>query len=323
MIDLQQLLDNRNKEYVVVVGDIMIDRYVWGTCNRISPEAPVPVVRVDSITHSPGGAGNVFKQLLDLGGKGILIGSVSDTDKEVVSSMFNSENSIIELSSTNGPTIIKERIMAHKRQMIRVDIEGGKVDEKEILSLLDKTFRMVPLGAIIIADYVKGVCSNKIAEYALYEARMRKIPIIVDTKDPDISKYGGATVLTPNENEWSKILDTSRHCLRSSTYIIITKSERGITVIDNDTGNSRDIPSCARHVFDVIGAGDVFVSTLALAMCCGYDIYSSAEIANVAAGVSVEKVGTSTVTVDEILAKANGKKKGDRTCQDGNQMQTS
>lgn len=303
---------------VLVVGDVMLDEYVWGAVRRISPEAPVPVVEIRRRTYVPGGAANTAANVVSLDGQALL-GGVVGRDYQatrlceaLADRGVNTEGLIVD---GKRQTTTKTRIVAHRQQMVRVDMEQReplRMESEDIL--LDWIARRVAeADACILSDYAKGVVSKRLAENLIRLARQVNKPVIVDPKGVDYARYRGATVVTPNVGETEQAsgheingdLDLQEAGQRLSRLLegialLVTRGPQGMTLF-LDGLQTIHIPAVARNVFDVTGAGDTVVSTLALALAAGAALEDAARLANRAAGLVVEKVGTATVTRDELL----------------------
>jgi len=305
----------KNKQ-IVVIGDIMLDRYTWGDVERISPEAPVPVVCVVHQNDQPGGSGNVAMNIASLGGKAILIGFCGE-DPEGYSLEHLLRNSDVEgrLVKIDGhPTTTKLRIFGGKQQMLRLDRE--KVDgysEAAFLALKQQIDIVLPAAdALVLSDYGKGVLTEEICQYAITRGRELRIPILVDPKQRNFTRYRGATTICPNLGELSAATGVSAkdldELLAAGQKMVAeleldcltpTMSDKGIALLRQSTRVVA--PAVARQVFDVSGAGDTVIATLALALAGGLQMEAAIQLANIAAGIAVSKVGTVPVSRDELL----------------------
>ena len=293
---------------ILVVGDVMLDRYWHGKAARISPEAPVPVVKVNEIEERLGGAANVALNLASLGCEVTLLGCVGDD--EAADSMSNclSKSKIGNqlITDATRPTITKLRIISQQQQLIRLDFEEKfEVDDsmRESFEKLVDDFHVV-----IFSDYDKGTLAQVSELIGIAKSKNKKI--IVDPKGNDFSKYGGSSLITPNAGEFRAVVGDfadngelemlARKLLKdiSLEAILITRGEDGMSLISQD--DATHIPALAREVFDVTGAGDTVISVLAAAQACNKTLEESAELANVAAGIVVAKLGTATVSVAEL-----------------------
>lgn len=314
---MRDIVDSFLNKRILVIGDVMVDEYVWGQVRRISPEAPVPVVEVVRRTFLPGGAANTAANVVSLGGQALLGGVTGeDSSAESLASVLgrygvSSEGLIIDSSR---PTTTKTRIMAHHQQVARMDLEQRlalPVQLEELL--LSWARRQLPdVDACILADYDKGVISPRLASKVIAAAREMEKPVIVDPKGIDYAKYSGATIVTPNVHEALKAIgreaadevpipQLARQIMQIATVdaLLITRGAEGMSLFRPDVA-ALHIPAVARNVFDVTGAGDTVVSTLALALATGASLDDAARLANQAAGIVVGKMGTSTVTREEL-----------------------
>jgi D-beta-D-heptose 7-phosphate kinase/D-beta-D-heptose 1-phosphate adenosyltransferase len=306
----------RNKKpHIAVIGDLMIDHYIWGSCERISPEAPVQVVNVSKESSVLGGAGNVINNLKSLGAEVSIFSVVGDDEnaKEMKrllsSSSFKNRTLICE---ANRRTTKKSRIIASNQQVIRYDDETVEnislASQVALLEALEK--ELFHFDIILLSDYGKGVLTPTLTRDIIALAKNINRDILVDPKGSDYSKYRGATLLTPNKKEAilatgidivdDKSLNNSLTKLKTDIdldYSIITLSEDGIGLLDDDM---RVIPTVAREVFDVTGAGDTVLASLGVAISSGFSMVEACEFANKAAAVVVAKVGSATVTLNEI-----------------------
>lgn len=305
---------------MLLIGDIIADKFVWGDVSRISPEAPVPVVRVTKETYLPGGAGNVAANISSLQGKVYLTGVVGKDaageflQQDLVRRKANIDGVIIDSSR---PTTLKTRIIAQHQQIVRIDHEvTEKISEKFSTQMLDYISEKVKeVNAIIISDYGKGVIKPLFLQKVISLAHKHNLPIIVDPKVEHFYYYRRVTCITPNLQE--AILGMHYHNIDTDDElyalghkilkklrckaVIITRGEKGMTVFDS-AGKITNIPACAKEVFDVTGAGDTVVAVLSLALGCKTPLRIAAEIANYAAGIVVGKLGTATVSQEELCA---------------------
>jgi D-beta-D-heptose 7-phosphate kinase/D-beta-D-heptose 1-phosphate adenosyltransferase len=320
--DLQRALelvqDGWSRLRILVVGDIMLDKYEWGDVERISPEAPVPVVRGLYHTESPGGAANVAMNLAGLGVHTILAGLAgADDSRSSLASLLRKAGVEACLIETPGvPTTTKTRIIAGHQQMLRLDVEhtapAAQAACQELALELAKWVEAV--DAIVLSDYAKGVLTAPICEQLIAAGRARGIPVLVDPKGRDFERYAGALTICPNLRELSVAMGQSPEDVQSLfhaaqarlaalglEYLTVTMSARGIAVVRPDSIVA--VPARARQVFDVSGAGDTVIATLAAALASGLPIEAAAELANLAAGVVVGKVGTVPIQRHELLAE--------------------
>lgn len=318
MKKLTKIIPKLGKQKILVLGDLMVDKFVWGRVSRISPEAPVPVVEVTRESQAFGGAGNVANNITSLGAQAFLLGVVgNDTDAELLKEGFKEKNISVEgiITDHARPTTTKTRIIAQHQQVVRVDREiKGSFDpgiQEGILSRLDSMARAA--DAIIISDYGKGVVSAAVLKKAISIANSRGIPVTVDPKIEHFMDYKKVTCITPNlaeavagmrhrdVSDEADILELGKKILKKlgSRSVLITRGEKGMSLFE--PGNKvTNIPTRAKEVYDVTGAGDTVISVFTLALAAGMDFRGAAEISNFAAGVVVGKLGTATVTQDEL-----------------------
>jgi rfaE bifunctional protein kinase chain/domain len=317
---LLQILSGYKKKQIAVLGDVGIDRYTRGSAERISPEAPVPIVLVQNESLKLGLAANVADNIIALGGSAELAGVIGkDHDANDFLKLLRSKklsDQALVVDATRR-TILKERIVAEGQQMLRVDYESTHpltlAIQKKIQASVIKSIEKS--DALIIEDYAKGLLSEAMIQAAIKAAKKRKIPILVDPhfKTP-ISWYAGATLLTPNKKEAEllaneKITD-AKSLIRvghqiiqktKSESLIITLGKDGMAIFRNGKSEPVLIPTSAREVYDVSGAGDTVISVLALSLAAGAKLEEAALISNLAAGVEVSKRGTATVSIQEIV----------------------
>lgn len=297
---------------VLVVGDVMLDRYWFGDVHRISPEAPVPVVQVARTEERPGGAANVARNAAALGA-GVSLLSVVGNDEagERIATLAAAEkvNTVLHRDSTVSTTI-KLRVIARQQQLVRIDFENTPSREVLADKLNDFESLLATCDVVILSDYGKGGLTHIVRMIELARARGKRV--LVDPKGDDYSRYAGAHVITPNRAElrevvgrWSDEADLERRveALRTSLRleaVLLTRSEEGMTLYQHDS--VAHVPTLAREVFDVSGAGDTVISTLAVMLAAGASLPDAMRIANHAAGIVVGKLGTAVVTRDELIA---------------------
>jgi len=298
---------------VLVLGDVMLDRYLFGGTSRISPEAPVPVVQVDRIDERPGGAANVALGVRALGAFVHVLGITGrDENAEILQGLLTKEDVSHHLISLpNVSTITKLRVLSRNQQMIRLDTEKRFSDLTEVEALLWETYctAIQNVNTVILSDYDKGTLTNISA--FIQKARSHQIPILVDPKSRDFSIYRGATVLTPNLKEFETVagVSSTEEGMVEKAYrlmeahdiqaMVITRSERGISVIEAN-GPATHIPAIAKEVHDVTGAGDTVIAVIGAGLASGMDLVKAASIGNRAAGIAVGKLGAAAVTVHEL-----------------------
>jgi len=300
---------------ILVVGDLMIDHYLWGKCERISPEAPVQVVEITKEDYLMGGAGNVINNLLALGAK-VGVSSVIGEDEsgDFIRKRLLDKNVRLEglITEAERKTTKKSRVIALHQQIVRVDKEN-----KEDISAVSQQAILQKIGAdidsydaILLSDYAKGVLTQELTQEIIKLAKKHEKMVLVDPKGSDYSKYRGATLITPNRKEASQatgvVLKSDAELYRAGMqlkedlglqYAIITLSEEGMAIFAD---GMTKIPTVAKEVYDVTGAGDTVLASLGFALCSGKNIFQAAHFANSAAAVAVSKVGSATVTLAEI-----------------------
>ncbi|MCJ8342674.1 MAG: D-glycero-beta-D-manno-heptose-7-phosphate kinase [Cetobacterium sp.] len=312
---LEQILDCFGKVKVAVVGDMMLDDYIIGTVDRISPEAPVPVVSVKKERFVLGGAANVVNNLATLGAKTLCFGVIGDdSDGDRLLNVFREKNIDVTgvIRVEDRPTIVKRRIIAGTQQLLRLDWEDASNIRKEIEDLLLNKIKehIDEIDAFILSDYDKGVLTPRVAKEIIEMAQGKNIIVTVDPKPKNAQNYIGATSMTPNRKEAMEclgkgkdtdILEIGKELKEklSLTNLLLTRSEEGMSLFGNE--KIENIPTYAKEVYDVTGAGDTVISVYTLAGASGMEWYEAAKLANTAAGVVVGKMGTSTVTKEEIL----------------------
>ncbi|MBI0157482.1 MULTISPECIES: bifunctional D-glycero-beta-D-manno-heptose-7-phosphate kinase/D-glycero-beta-D-manno-heptose 1-phosphate adenylyltransferase HldE [Gilliamella] len=296
---------------VLVVGDIMLDRYWYGGTNRISPEAPVPIVKVDALEERAGGAANVAMNITSLGGSTRLIGFTGiDEPAKVLDEQLTKRNVHCDfVSVSTHPTITKLRVLSRNQQLIRIDFEEGfnSVDHTPILERIESALSTSKV--LVLSDYAKGALTA--VQAMIKQAQKGNVPILVDPKGTDFERYRGATLLTPNMSEFEAVVGvckTDQEIIEKGYQLIkqydlkallVTRSEKGMTLLQLDKPVYH-LPTQAKEVFDVTGAGDTVIATLAASLAAGQSLEESCFLANAAAGVVVGKLGTSTVSQVEL-----------------------
>lgn len=321
--------------WIMVVGDLMLDRYLWGQVERISPEAPVPVVLLDHESESAGGAANVASNLAGLGVRTHLCGFLGSDDhgirlKQIIHAQGIDTSGLVH--AENHPTITKTRVLGGHQQMMRIDREKrtpySDKETQALIRAIQKQLAEKP-AVVVLSDYAKGVLSETLCQAVIGEARRVGIPVLVDPKGRDYSKYRGATALTPNKKETSEACGVDIHntaallnqadSLRQQLqldFLAVTRGEEGISLLE-DGQQPLHIPASARQVFDVSGAGDTVIATLAAALMAGLDRRQALQLANLAAGVVVGKVGTVPIARQELLHELtlrNSEEQADKIC---------
>ena len=303
---------------VLCVGDVMLDRFVYGEMERISPEAPVPVLRLTRTREMAGGVGNVASNILSLGGRAVLVGLLGqDAPGAALQAIVAAQGGTGALVPTSArPTICKTRFIAAGQQVVRTDEESPlALQPGEQRALIEAIERYLPqAGVLLLSDYGKGVCAPAVLAHAIDAARGRGIPVFVDPKSSDFSRYRGATCITPNARELAvaaglptgdeaEVAEAARRVMRNagpSCAVLATRSDKGMTLVEPG-GAVLSVPARAREVFDVSGAGDTVIAAMALAHAAGQSLAQAMRIANAAAGVVVGKLGTATADIVEVM----------------------
>jgi D-beta-D-heptose 7-phosphate kinase/D-beta-D-heptose 1-phosphate adenosyltransferase len=300
-----------NRAHVLVVGDVMLDRYWHGGTNRISPEAPVPVVKVSQVEDRPGGAGNVALNIAALGAGASLIGTIGfDEAGGVVQSRLKAAGISIDFQlSTDKPTVTKLRVVSRHQQLLRMDFEQP-FELADSSEYVNKAREVIPhINALVLSDYAKGSLQDCQALIGL--ARQFSVPVLVDPKGSDFTRYRGATLLTPNFAEFESVVGRCRSeqdIVRRGAALmdeldlqglLVTRGEAGLTLLRPNQPEMH-LPARAREVFDVTGAGDTVIAVLAAVIAAGQSIPEAVALANLAAGIVVGKMGTATVNAPEL-----------------------
>jgi len=315
----EEILHTVRDRRVVVLGDLMLDEFVWGDVTRISPEAPVPVVDIRRESVHLGGAANVLANLISLGAKGFVVGVTGDDAagtrlRDAICECNKEQPRDYLLLDQSRPSTVKTRIIAHNQLVVRADRENrqpvnGKVEQKIIevlLSALDHA------DALVISDYDKGVVTPRILSTILPLA-YGKVPVLIDPKIRNFDDYRPATLITPNHHEALRMTDLEEdtdaglceaaRSIRTQLAcdaVLITRGDRGMLLLDQS--DPVYVETAAREVYDVTGAGDTVIATLAAALAAGASVLEAAHLANHAAGIVVGKVGTATATATELLS---------------------
>ncbi|MDC9590023.1 bifunctional D-glycero-beta-D-manno-heptose-7-phosphate kinase/D-glycero-beta-D-manno-heptose 1-phosphate adenylyltransferase HldE [Xenorhabdus sp. XENO-10] len=311
-------LPDFHRASVLVVGDVMLDRYWYGPTSRISPEAPVPVVKVETIEERPGGAANVAMNIASLGANSGLVGltGIDDAARALSEKLSSVKVRCDFVSVPTHPTITKLRVLSRNQQLLRLDFEEG-FQNVDAQPMLEKIQQSLPhIGALVLSDYAKGALSQIQAMIKL--ANEANVPVLIDPKGSDFSRYRGATLLTPNMSEFEAVVG---HCkddddvVQKGTKLVqdlelkallITRSERGMSLLRVGQPPLH-LPTQAQEVFDVTGAGDTVIGVLATALAAGKPLNEACYLANAAAGVVVGKLGTSTVSPVELENAVRGR----------------
>lgn len=303
---------------VLVVGDVMLDRYWYGPTSRISPEAPVPVVKVDTIEERPGGAANVAMNIAALGANSRLVGLTGiDDAARALSAKLNEVNVKCDFVSVpTHPTITKLRVLSRNQQLIRLDFEEGfeGVDPQPMIERIQQA--LPKIGALVLSDYAKGALAH--VQAMIQTANAAGVPVLIDPKGTDFSRYRGATLLTPNLSEFEAVAGRCKnedelvargHQMMKDfalSALLITRSEQGMTLLQPGK-EPLHLPTQAQEVYDVTGAGDTVIGVLAAALAAGKALDEACFLANAAAGVVVGKLGTSTVSPIELENAIRGR----------------
>jgi D-beta-D-heptose 7-phosphate kinase / D-beta-D-heptose 1-phosphate adenosyltransferase len=318
--ELIEILDRAHGVRVLVLGDIMLDRFVYGSVARVSPEAPIPVLEVSRSVDSAGGAANVARNVASIGGNVTLLGVVgndswaADLREQIATAISIDARLIVDLER---PTTVKTRYVADGQQMLRADREMrtrlAESVETKILQQFEDSLRHADV--VVLSDYAKGVLSERIVRAALRAAREVNKPVIVDPKSRDFSKYTGATVLTPNRSELQTacgfecatdetVEKAARFFLDKDVCdaLVVTRGKDGMSVVSKGQA-AVHLRTVARQVFDVSGAGDTAVAAMSLGLAAGANIVAASTLANWAAGIVVGKLGTAVVTAPELIEK--------------------
>jgi rfaE bifunctional protein kinase chain/domain len=309
----RQIIKNFKDKRVLVLGDIMLDKYIWGDVIRISPEAPVPVVEVKRDTSCLGGAGNTAHNLESLGAFPLLVGVVgNDSEGQWIKENVPDDRGIF--TDDNRPTIVKTRIVAHQQQVVRVDLEKKAGISSMIEEQMFNFIQEEKYEGILLSDYNKGTLTKSLVNRVLSFAQERRVPVIVDPKFENFFLFSPVTLISPNHFEAKKIVQhecwTDSEAERagekilsqvSALYLILKRGEKGMTIFERGK-KPLHIPAVAKEVYDVTGAGDTVIATAALALLSGGSIQEAAVLANAAAGIVVGKIGTAAVTSEELLS---------------------
>ncbi len=318
-----QPLDNFSNTKVLIVGDVMLDRYWWGSVGRISPEAPVPIVRLDQTTLSAGGAANVAVNVAGLGATPLLLGIVgidieADSIRGILTTSGVDSHNLIGVE--NRPTTVKTRVIAHSQQVVRIDQESDDQIGKDIEVQIESRIKslVAEADAIILSDYAKGLLTDRLLSMLISSAQEAGKAVLVDPKGKDYRKYQGATLITPNRREAAEacnliesapsIVDIAGNQLLAELdleSLLITQGEEGMTLFRRNQ-DVKHFPTAARQVYDVTGAGDTVIATLATALGAGSNLDTATRIANAAAGIVVEQIGTTAIAIEDVRNAVNG-----------------
>jgi D-glycero-beta-D-manno-heptose-7-phosphate kinase len=313
---LKKILNDFKSKKVLVVGDIMLDKYIWGDVSRISPEAPVQVVHVIKETFAPGGASNVATNVSSMNGTAFMVGITGDDIsknilvEDLIEKKVNADGIFID---KDKPTTQKVRIIGKIQQLLRVDYEDKthlhKKIESSIIEYISKVIKEVDV--VVIADYAKGVITENVSSHLIKVARENNKAVIVDPKPKHRELYMNATLITPNNLEASQmtgfdeinednVYEAGEKLMKYlNSNVLITRGPQGMSLFEKD-GSEKHIPTHAKEVYSLIGAGDTVVATIAMAVAAGANFKDAAFLANIAAGIKLGKLGTASVSVDEI-----------------------
>jgi len=317
---LKSIVSRFNKAAVLVVGDLLLDEFIWGSVTRISPEAPVPVVWVKSENFMPGGSCNVANNIRSLGGRAVVMGIVGkDNYGEILLRELRAKGIEVTdvLSDPGRPTTLKTRVIAHHQQVVRIDREHIQPASKTGIDFfMNRIARRVPtVDAVCVEDYGKGMITPEIVREVVRLAKKHGKVITVDPKEDHLSYYRGVSAITPNHHEAATLarirIDDAASLQKAGKKllqtlacenVLITQGEQGMTLFQKNAKPVR-IPTVAQDVFDVSGAGDTVIGTFTLARALNASPLESAYLANCAAGVVVGKLGTAVVTPEELISR--------------------
>ncbi len=337
---LKKIFEGNAMPKVLVIGDIILDEYIWGSVERISPEAPVKVLECKSESMVPGGAANVANNLAAMGCEAILCGAVGKDEKgEKLLALMEDLN--IDCSGVSGfskrPTTNKVRVIAHNQQILRIDKEDkSPITGETEAGVIDFIHKTIPrVDGIICSDYEKGVLTENVLKAVVHQAKKNKKRIVLDPKGADFSKYNGIHCITPNEKEVGKAspvkIQNEEELGRAVQYffgliqpeaILVTRGKDGISLFEDGGKKTTKVDTEAKEVYDVTGAGDTVIAVFGMALFYGMDYHNAARLANMAAGIVVGKVGTSVVTREELnLFLTQGKLLSTRNILNQNEIQ--
>ncbi|MDR1928745.1 MAG: D-glycero-beta-D-manno-heptose-7-phosphate kinase [Endomicrobium sp.] len=318
-MNLIDIISSFSGKVILVIGDVMIDRFVYGKVRGVSHEISIPIIDVIKETETIGGAGNVANNIVALGGKAIIVSVIGEDITGALLIKLLQQRKIIHnylIHDYQRPTTEKTRIISTNQQVLRIDKETKKTLKPYIESKILKNIEILikKVNAVIISDYGKGVVTSLILKKTIFLARKNKIPITVDPKIENFKRYKNVTTITPNENEAIQgmkakniktnddIVILGKRILKilKANSIVITRGKKGITLIQSND-KVVNIPTRAKEVYDVTGAGDTIISTMTLALAANADLLNAVEIANFAASVIVGKFGTVTITPTELI----------------------
>ncbi len=320
-----KILENFSKVKVLVVGDVMLDRFWWGNVSRISPEAPVPVINLQNTSLVPGGAANVAANIAGLGAEPFLVGVIGNDDgakllPEILNKSNVSTNFLIKIPARQTTT--KTRVIAHSQQVVRIDQETKAYlkqhEEQLVWEMISNLFEKADI--VVISDYAKGVLTDNLLKRLITTGKKKNKFVLVDPKGKNYSKYKGATILTPNqreaavasnleENGQDFIEKSGSNLLKnlSAEALLITQGEQGMSLFQKNK-EIVHFNSLARQVYDVTGAGDTVIASLAVALAAGANFCDAANLANISAGLVVEQIGTTAISIKMLRNELANKK---------------
>ena len=318
-IHIDKLIDQFTQKHILVIGDVMLDEYIWGKVNRVSPEAPVPVVKLDNIDYHAGGAANVGENVFSLGCEVTMVGLIgNDKNGEKLKNILNKEErfNLRLVKQAGRPTTVKTRIMAQGQQVMRVDNETEEPPPTDVLEELQSAVDSVidNVDGVILQDYGKGLFSKEMINWIMQRSKKASFPVYVDPKDHNYSCFSGARLLKPNSSEfWNNVnpnssfeeAATSLKIDNDYGILLVTRGADGMSIFYDD--NKEHIPTIARSVHDVSGAGDTVISTFAICDICGVDPLESAWMSNYAAGKVCEQAGVVPIKIDDLIDIVNDK----------------
>ena len=319
MNSFTEIISSFASRKILVVGDVILDQYVWGNADRISPEAPVPVVTVEDESYRLGGAANVVANICSLGGKVSVVSVVGgDADGDKVSGMLSDAGADISgvIRVDGRPTTAKTRVIAHQQHVVRIDREvKDYVEGDKRQKIIDHAKAAIPnVDAVLISDYDKGVISGSVLDEIIGLGRECNRPVVIDPKVRNFQNYQGATAATPNLKELSITgmpLDDDESVSRAGKSmletlklqaLLVTRGKYGMTLLQSNSPSVTHIPAMERKVFDGTGAGDTVIAVFTLSLASGADFVRAARISNCAGGIVVGEIGTACVTQNELLA---------------------
>ena len=323
-VNLHKVIDQFKDKKILVVGDLILDKYIWGEVDRISPEAPIPVIDVTHENDVAGGAANTAHNIAALGGKAVLIGVVgNDHNKEVLFNELKKQRVEIAYIVTDKkrPTTHKTRVIAQSQHLVRIDDENKQPVDGELTRTLVKNIKKIieKVEIVVVSDYAKGVVTQQLMHELAALCQHDNKKLIVDPKPQHSTFYKNVFLITPNYREAREMVhppavESSQQSVdflgnalvrQLNTKVLITQGKEGMTLFEQNA-QPLHIPTIAQEVYDVSGAGDTVVATLALALCCGCTVKDAAVLANYAAGIVVGKIGTAVVSPDELRKSLGG-----------------